>query len=1015
MAGSKYVYNSIMNRWLNTQDYSSGDPKDWTSSVWQEGYDDPTYMTFKVEFGDWGASILDRHVINTGTTSFAAYTNDYDALPIGLLNCPYEGCEDTASYWQTGANEDATIFNNVNSYSAFRYLRSRNEDTRAEYLYYFVNGLFELQQKTPFIFKSIQGIDSLEKFDAKSGQRLKEPAKITLECYEGLNLKVRTLLELYRKAAWDDVYQRWILPENMREFKMIIYIFEQRTFQDVQLFSEFAGIKNAHVIGYSDLNAHIPVKAYECCPCEFSIADSQSWQGQYASAAADNGNAQTSKLVISVKNVKTYYKNGLLSDNLAKSYANQGQINYSISSKIDSLMIYDLVETVERQQDYYDQSNSDITDNITSSISNTTINGVRSLFLNKNIILSNEDASPSIKYYVRERLYDGPFANATINYDASSNTTTFSADNILNGIFDQLFYGPSEDLKQFRDLPNQQLNYIQGSALLDALSNYVMRVLSGVDEHICNKVNGAVDKILSDTNNHMYRLDEHSYYGNVHNLVNLPYYRHIYSDMKDTSITSDRTLNTSIADASIIYRTQNTSIKNPSLELSRDISTQALYKLDDKRDISTQALYKLGNPRDLIDQQYPEMNDPRIILNQTFPDMIDPRALPNQDFSNMENSRELPDQQFSDMLDSRALPDQDFSNMESPRSIPNQYAPEMESQRDLPDQQFSDMLDPRTLPDQDFSNMENLRELPDQKYSEMDDARALLDQNFSTMEDPRDLSPQQYAKLQLAREIPGMKFATFEDVRDIPEEQLVSLKDAAYRAMPQYEINRSDLLQIIKDATYDKNMNLITLDASIKNDENIALNTLRDNAALLSLSEKLNKSDDENVKIAKLAKMIALNTDDIKQKYITDIKEKKNDLISLTNQVVNKLPEMDMYTLDKNGDDKDSSNMAMISLTDLENINKNIQLISTNDQEYRQLSFGTLISLRDTMTRQINDTQQLIGLSSLAKDANNQKGTSKNTMINTSNRRLGKKMQMVSLVEENNKAAKKKASFVPVY
>lgn len=119
-------------------------------------------------------------------------------------------------------------------------------------------------------------------------------------------------------------------------------------------------------------------------------------------------------------------------------------------------------------------------------------------------------------------------------------------------------------------------------------------------------------------------------------------------------------------------------------------------------------------------------------------------------------------------------------------------------------------------------------------------------------------------------------------------------------------------------------MNLITLDASIKNDENIALNTLRDNAALLSLSEKLNKSDDENVKIAKLAKMIALNTDDIKQKYITDIKEKKNDLISLTNQVVNKLPEMDMYTLDKNGDDKDSSNMAMISLTDLENINKNI-------------------------------------------------------------------------------------------
>ena len=39
-------------------------------------------------------------------------------------------------------------------------------------------------------------------------------------------------MEFYRKAAWDDVYQRWILPENMREFKMIIYVFERRTFQD---------------------------------------------------------------------------------------------------------------------------------------------------------------------------------------------------------------------------------------------------------------------------------------------------------------------------------------------------------------------------------------------------------------------------------------------------------------------------------------------------------------------------------------------------------------------------------------------------------------------------------------------------------------------------------------------------------------------------------------------------------------------------------------------------------------
>jgi hypothetical protein len=43
-------------------------------------------------------------------------------------------------------------------------------------------------------------------------------------------LKVKTLLQLYRKAAWDDAWQRWILPENMRQFKMIIYVFERRMF-----------------------------------------------------------------------------------------------------------------------------------------------------------------------------------------------------------------------------------------------------------------------------------------------------------------------------------------------------------------------------------------------------------------------------------------------------------------------------------------------------------------------------------------------------------------------------------------------------------------------------------------------------------------------------------------------------------------------------------------------------------------------------------------------------------------
>ena len=217
-------------------------------------------------------------------------------------------------------------------------------------------------------------------------------------------------MELYRKAAWDDVYQRWILPENMREFKMIIYIFERRTFQDVVAWDTIGSdniSRHQYEMKYGELNAHIPVKAYECCPCEFNIGDSQSWKGQYSNAT-DN-KEEESKIVINVKNVKTYYKNGLLSSTLAKSYANNGQISNDISSKIDTMMIYDLVETVERQQDYYENTNSDIdSTTLNSTITNSTVNGVRNLFLNKNILLENEDAHRTNKSYVWGHIYSGP-------------------------------------------------------------------------------------------------------------------------------------------------------------------------------------------------------------------------------------------------------------------------------------------------------------------------------------------------------------------------------------------------------------------------------------------------------------------------------------------------------------------------------------------------------------------------------------------------------------------------------
>ena len=108
---------------------------------------------------------------------------------------------------------------------------NRNEDRRAQYIKNFVQGLYTIQRDMPYLFKSINGLDKLTDFDAARGQRLKD-VTLRLTCInEGIDRKIKTLLELYRKAAWDDVYQRYVLPDIMRYFKMIVYVFEARSVQ----------------------------------------------------------------------------------------------------------------------------------------------------------------------------------------------------------------------------------------------------------------------------------------------------------------------------------------------------------------------------------------------------------------------------------------------------------------------------------------------------------------------------------------------------------------------------------------------------------------------------------------------------------------------------------------------------------------------------------------------------------------------------------------------------------------
>jgi hypothetical protein len=60
------------------------------------------------------------------------------------------------------------------------------------------------------------------------GMRVKNDTYITIETLEGIDLKISMLKELYRKVVWDGIYQRWMLPDNMRKFSMIITLSDLR-------------------------------------------------------------------------------------------------------------------------------------------------------------------------------------------------------------------------------------------------------------------------------------------------------------------------------------------------------------------------------------------------------------------------------------------------------------------------------------------------------------------------------------------------------------------------------------------------------------------------------------------------------------------------------------------------------------------------------------------------------------------------------------------------------------------
>ena len=209
-------------------------------------YDEPTYLTFRVEF-IFEDDIRNR-VYNNNDVFYKSLNGilpTYDFMPepfledsVKVTNTDNEGNSKKVDYFegieqtQQALDGSGHVENKIGSsrYSTEHYLReSLGEYRRASMLETFKKALKDIQYVYPFYFTSISGLQNLTNVDPKRGMRLKD-AVITIDCLEALDQRITYLLNLYRKIVWDDVYQRWVVPDMMRYFGMKIYVSEVRLF-----------------------------------------------------------------------------------------------------------------------------------------------------------------------------------------------------------------------------------------------------------------------------------------------------------------------------------------------------------------------------------------------------------------------------------------------------------------------------------------------------------------------------------------------------------------------------------------------------------------------------------------------------------------------------------------------------------------------------------------------------------------------------------------------------------------
>ena len=181
---------------------------------------DPTYLGFTIMFDYYHSPLFN------GTET--KITNESDKGAITEDDLVNEQLSINNGTYQTPEALDLS--------SSCGYLRQIGENVRLNYLRNFGQQLKYVNQNLPWYWQGIEGLDNVwESYhDITKAYMAGDDAIITIKTLESLDFKILGLMEMYNKAVYDFTYRRQVIPSNLLEFDMYIYVADLRVFRPLK-------------------------------------------------------------------------------------------------------------------------------------------------------------------------------------------------------------------------------------------------------------------------------------------------------------------------------------------------------------------------------------------------------------------------------------------------------------------------------------------------------------------------------------------------------------------------------------------------------------------------------------------------------------------------------------------------------------------------------------------------------------------------------------------------------------